>query len=137
MVMLDIIHIENWSLTLDLQIRKRAPIPAVLRTAGTFGWVGANIVWMIIGRYGGAEREVLEVFHQLSPLLLRLHFAVRSDKMPAHFGGWDPHLVHASLNSAGPLALSPPCCSYPLAFELFGLSGYDVVISNSSAWCKG
>ena len=27
--------------------------------------------------------------------------------------------------------------SYPLAFEGFGLSGYDVVLSNSSAWAKG
>src|SRR5262249_61639507 len=26
---------------------------------------------------------------------------------------------------------------YPLAFESFDLSGYDVVISNSSAFCKG
>jgi glycosyltransferase involved in cell wall biosynthesis len=28
-----------------------------------------------------------------------------------------------------------PC--YPIAFESFDLSGYDIVLSNSSAWCKG
>ncbi len=89
-----------------------------------------------LNQYGGAER-VLEVLHDLYPDAPIYTSLFDPATMPRSFQSWDirtsfmqripgARRVHRSL-----LPL------YPLAFESFDLSGYDVVLSNSSAWAKG
>lgn len=89
-----------------------------------------------LNQYGGAER-VIEALHALypdAPVYTSLYDAAA---VPARFRSWD---IRTSFLQRMPLARRFPRAFfllYPLAFESFDLSGYDVVISNSSAWCKG
>ena len=89
-----------------------------------------------LNQYGGAER-VLEVLHEIypeAPIFTSLYDAAT---MPPHFRQWD---IRTSFLQHFPLTRSHHRAFfllYPLAFERFDLTGYDVVISNSSAWCKG
>jgi glycosyltransferase involved in cell wall biosynthesis len=89
-----------------------------------------------LNQYGGAER-VLEALHDLYPSAPVYTSIYEARAMPPHYRTWD---IRASfmrrLPAAGRLfQLYLPL--YPIAFELFDLSDYDVVISSSSAFAKG
>lgn len=89
-----------------------------------------------LNQYGGAER-VLEVLHDLYPDAPIYTSIYEPDTMPARFREWD---IRTSFLQRVPLARRHHrafLLLYPRAFESFDLHGYDVVISNSSAWCKG
>src|SRR5438105_1735437 len=89
-----------------------------------------------LNQYGGAER-VLEELHALfpnAPVYTSMYWPA---KMSATIRGLD---IRTSFMQRLPLVTrnhQPFLLLYPLAFESFDLSGFDVVISNSSAFCKG
>jgi glycosyltransferase involved in cell wall biosynthesis len=89
-----------------------------------------------LNQYGGAER-VLEAMHQLYPDAPVYTSLYEPEALPSHFRSWD--IRTSFLQRLPPVRRSPRTFFflYPLAFESFDLSGYDLVISNSSAWCKG
>ncbi len=85
---------------------------------------------------GGAEK-VVEVLHDMFPDAPLYTSAYDPDAMPPYYRTWDirtsflqkipfKHKLHR-------LALF----FYPMAFESFDLSEYDLVISSSSAFAKG
>ena len=94
------------------------------------------IVHDYLNQLGGAER-VLEVLHEIFPAA------------PIYTSLYDPALVslafghmevHTSFMQRLPFATRHHQAFlpfYPAAFEQFDLSGYDVVLSMSSAWSKG
>jgi glycosyltransferase involved in cell wall biosynthesis len=89
-----------------------------------------------LNQYGGAER-VLEELHALFPSAPVYTSMYWPEKMSATIRGLD---VKTSFMQRLPLVTrnhQPFLLLYPLAFESFDLTGYDVVISNSSAFCKG
>lgn len=89
-----------------------------------------------LNQYGGAER-VLEVLHDLYPDAPIYTSIYELETMPARFREWD---IRTSFLQRLPLARRHHrafLLLYPRAFEAFDLGGYDVVISNSSAWSKG
>ncbi len=87
-------------------------------------------------QYGGAER-VLEVLHALYPDAPVYTSVYDPDSMPPQFRSWDirtsfmQHLQFFRHHHQRGLLL------YSTAFERFDFSGYDLVISSSSAWAKG
>jgi glycosyltransferase involved in cell wall biosynthesis len=89
-----------------------------------------------LNQIGGAE-DVLESLvarYPAAPVHTSLYWR---DKMPAHWQQWDIRtsfidrlpLVHKRQQLYFPL--------YPLAFEQFDFSDYDLVISNKSGFCHG
>lgn len=94
------------------------------------------IVHDYLNQHGGAER-VLEALHDLypdAPIYTSIYDPAR---LPAFYRRWD---IRTSFMQRLPGVSSHhqaflPC--YPVAFESFDFSGYDVVLSNSSAWAKG
>lgn len=89
-----------------------------------------------LNQYGGAER-VLEVFHDLYPDAPVYTSIFEPRAMPAAYRRWD---IRTSFMQRLPLVKrrhQPFLPLYPLAFEQFDLNGYDLVISNSSAFCHG
>lgn len=89
-----------------------------------------------LNQYGGAER-VLEELHTLFPSAPVYTSMYWPEKMSPAIRGLD---VRTSFMQRLPLVTrnhQPFLLLYPLAFESFDLSGFDVVISNSSAFCKG
>ncbi len=98
-----------------------------MRVAITHDW---------LNQMGGAERvlEVLKEIYPSAPVYTSIYW---SRAMPAHYEEWD---IRTSWLDRLPLikqhhqAFLP---LYPLAFEGFDLRGYDVVISNKSAFCHG
>lgn len=89
-----------------------------------------------LNQYGGAER-VLEVFHDLYPEAPVYTSMYAPGLMPAAYRGWDVRTtfmqrlpgVHRRHQQYLPL--------YPLAFRSLRLDGYDLVLSDSSAFAKG
>ena len=89
-----------------------------------------------LNQYGGAER-VLEELHTLFPSAPVYTSMYWPERMSPTIRALD---VRTSFMQRLPLVTrnhQPFLLLYPLAFESFDLSGYDVVISNSSAFCKG
>jgi glycosyltransferase involved in cell wall biosynthesis len=89
-----------------------------------------------LNQYGGAER-VLEQLHDLYPDAPIYTSMYAPQAMPAAYRSWD---IRTSFMQRLPLVATRHqayLMVYPIAFESFDLSGYDVVISNSSAFCKG
>jgi len=89
-----------------------------------------------LNQYGGAER-VLEELHALFPTAPVYTSMYWPQKMSPIIRGID---VRTSFMQRLPFVTrnhQPFLMLYPLAFENFDLSGYDVVISNSSAFAKG
>lgn len=89
-----------------------------------------------LNQMGGAE-QVLEALHQLyaeAPIYTSMY---APELMPEAYRSWK---IHTSFMQRLPgvtrhhQAFLP---LYPLAFESFDLSAYDLVISNSSAFCHG
>ncbi|MHB1134657.1 MAG: glycosyltransferase [Chloroflexota bacterium] len=89
-----------------------------------------------LNQYGGAER-VLEVLHDLYPDAPIYTSIFEPAAMPAAYRSWD---IRTSFMQRLPLVKrrhQPFMPLYPLAFEGFDLAEYDLVISNSSAFCHG
>jgi glycosyltransferase involved in cell wall biosynthesis len=89
-----------------------------------------------LNQYGGAER-VLEQLHDLYPDAPIYTSMYDPNVMPAAYRSWD---IRTSFMQRLPLVTKRHqayLMAYPIAFESFDLSAYDVVISNSSAFCKG
>jgi glycosyltransferase involved in cell wall biosynthesis len=89
-----------------------------------------------LNQYGGAER-VLEAFHAMFPQAPVYTSIYAPRLMPAHFRRWK---IRTSFMRRLPYVakrhqLYMPL--YPVAFESFDLSSYDVVLSSSSAFAKG
>ena len=89
-----------------------------------------------LNQYGGAER-VLEALHALFPRAPVFTSIYDPDAMPTFYREWD---IRTSFMQGLPgwrrhfrryLPL------YPSAFEAFDLSGFDLIISSSSAFAKG
>lgn len=86
--------------------------------------------------YGGAER-VLEVFHEIYPEAPIFTSFYLPDKMPDNFRSWDIR-TH-------PIQKTPLISSfskaytfmYPLVFESFDFSNFDVIISSTANFAKG
>lgn len=89
-----------------------------------------------LNQYGGAER-VLEELHELYPSAPVYTSMYWPEKMSRAIRGMD---VRTSFMQKLPLVTrrhQPFLPLYPLAFESFDFTPYDLVISNSSAFCKG
>jgi glycosyltransferase involved in cell wall biosynthesis len=94
------------------------------------------IIHDYLNQYGGAER-VLEKLHELFPEAPIYTSIYDAAAMPAEYRGWD---IRTSYMQRLPGVMRHHQIYlpfYPMAFEGFDLSGYDVVLSNSSAWSKG
>ena len=90
--------------------------------------------WM--NQIGGAE-DVLEALVELFPNAPIFTSLYDPEKMPPHWKKWD---IRTNFINRLPLAhrkqqLYFPL--YPLAFEQYDLSGYDLVLSNKSGFCHG
>ncbi|MBM2810648.1 MAG: glycosyltransferase family 4 protein [Chloroflexi bacterium] len=97
--------------------------------------VRVALVHDYLNQYGGAER-VLEALHDIYPDAPVYTSLYDRATMPAHFGAWD---IRTSFLQRVPLSRRfhrAMLMLYPLVFESFDLTKYDVVISNSSAWAK-
>ena len=89
-----------------------------------------------LNQYGGAER-VLEHLHALYPDAPIYTSMYDPDVMPRAYRSWD---IRTSFMQKLPFVTTRHqayMMAYPIAFESFDLGEYDVVISNSSAFCKG
>lgn len=89
-----------------------------------------------LNQFGGAER-VLEELHALYPDAPVYTSMYWPEKMSPVIRSMD---VRTSFMQRLPMVTrkhQPYLPLYPLAFESFDLSRYDLVISNSSAFCKG
>ena len=89
-----------------------------------------------LNQFGGAE-QVLEVLHRLYPSAPIYTSMYDPMAMPPHYRTWD---IRPSFIQRLPFARSHHQLFlpfYPLAFESFDLSDYDLVISNSSGFCHG
>lgn len=87
-------------------------------------------------QYGGAER-VVDVLHDIYPSAPLYTAVYAREQMPAHYRKWR---IHTSFMQKLPgisklHQLYLPL--YPMAFETFDLSKYDVVLSSSSRFAKG
>ncbi len=114
----------------------RAAETLVLTRPPESGRLKVALVHDYLNQYGGAER-VLEELHTLFPSAPVYTSMYWPEKMSATIRGLD---IRTSFMQRLPLVTrnhQPFLLLYPLAFESFDLSGYDVVISNSSAFCKG
>ncbi|MFN8532541.1 MAG: glycosyltransferase [Dehalococcoidia bacterium] len=89
-----------------------------------------------LNQTGGAE-NVLDVLHELYPDAPVYTAMYGPEVMNPKYRAWD---IRTSFMQRLPGVIrhhQPYLPLYPLAFELFDLSGYDLVISNSSGFCHG
>jgi glycosyltransferase involved in cell wall biosynthesis len=89
-----------------------------------------------LNQNGGAEK-VLEHLHALYPDAPIFTSMYAPKLMPRAYRSWD---IRTSFMQRLPFVATRHqsyLMMYPIAFESFDLSDYDVVISNSSAFCKG
>jgi len=89
-----------------------------------------------LNQVGGAESvlEVLKEIYPQAPIYTSIYWP---KAMPLRYREWD---IHASWLNNLPFIKKhhqPFLPLYPLAFEGFDLGGYDLVISNKSAFCHG
>ncbi len=94
------------------------------------------IVHDFLMQMGGAEK-VVEVLHDMFPDAPVYTSAYDKKAMPAKYQTWDirTSFMQKLLMKRHTHRLA--LLAYPLAFESFDLSSYDVVISSSSAFAKG
>jgi glycosyltransferase involved in cell wall biosynthesis len=89
-----------------------------------------------LNQYGGAE-QVLSVLHGMYPSAPIYTSIYDPNAMPETYRQWD---IRTSFMQHLPLVRKhhrPFLPLYPLAFETFDLSEFDLVISNSSGFCHG
>lgn len=89
-----------------------------------------------LNQIGGAEEvlEVLKTMYPQAPIYTSIYWP---EVMPAHYRSWD---IRTSFMDKLPFVKrqhQPFLPLYPLAFESFDLSQYDLVISNKSGFCHG
>jgi glycosyltransferase involved in cell wall biosynthesis len=89
-----------------------------------------------LNQHGGAER-VLEELHALWPAAPIYTSMYAPDLMPAPYRRMDVRTSFMQRLPGVGRHHQKYLLAYPLAFESFQLGGYDVVLSNSSAWAKG
>jgi glycosyltransferase involved in cell wall biosynthesis len=89
-----------------------------------------------LNQYGGAER-VLEELHDLYPDAPIYTSMYAPDIMPASYRKMDVRTSFMQRLPGVTRHHQQYLPFYPLAFESFSLDQYDVVLSNSSAFCKG
>jgi glycosyltransferase involved in cell wall biosynthesis len=102
---------------------------------GTYG-LKVAIVHDWLNQLGGAEGvlEALKELHPEAPVYTSIYWP---KAMPQEYEAWD---IRTSWLNRLPLIKThhqPFLPLYPLAFEGFDLRGYDLVISNKSAFCHG
>jgi glycosyltransferase involved in cell wall biosynthesis len=89
-----------------------------------------------LNQKGGAE-QVLESLASLYPAAPIYTSVYWPQAMPASYGEWD---IRTSFMNRLPLVKrhhQPFLPLYPIAFESFDFSGYDLVLSNKSGFCHG
>ncbi len=89
-----------------------------------------------LNQYGGAER-VLEALHELFPAAPVYTSIFDPSSMPATYQNWDIRTSFMQHLPAWRSQFRRYVALYPTAFERFDLSGYDLIISSSSAFAKG
>jgi glycosyltransferase involved in cell wall biosynthesis len=94
------------------------------------------IIHDYLNQYGGAER-VLEVIHELYPDAPIYTAIYDPAAMPAAYRSWDIRPSWMQRLPGWRRHFRHYFVLYPSAFESFDLSGYDLVISSSSAFAKG
>jgi glycosyltransferase involved in cell wall biosynthesis len=94
------------------------------------------IVHDYLNQYGGAER-VLEALHDLYPDAPVYCSIYDPAAMPPAYRGWDIRTSWMQRLPGWRRAFRAYFLLYPSAFESFDLSGYDLILSSSSAYAKG
>jgi glycosyltransferase involved in cell wall biosynthesis len=94
------------------------------------------IVHDFLVQMGGAEK-VVEVLHDMFPEAPIYTSAYDPNAMPAYFRTWDIRTSFLQKLLMKKHTHRLVLLLYPLAFESFDLSQYDLVISSSSAFAKG
>lgn len=94
------------------------------------------IIHDYLNQYGGAER-VLEALHQLYPDAPVYTSIYDAEAMPAHYRSWDIRTSFMQQLPGWRRHFRRYLLFYPTAFESFNLSGYDLILSSSSAFAKG
>ncbi len=94
------------------------------------------IVHDYLNQYGGAER-VLEAIHDLYPEAPVYTAIYDPPAMPPAYRSWDIRTSWMQKLPGWRKHFRHYFVFYPSAFESFDLSGYDLVISSSSAFAKG
>jgi len=89
-----------------------------------------------LNQYGGAER-VLEALHLLYPDAPVYTSIYDPDAMPASYRTWDIRTSFIQHLPGWKRYFQHYFLLYPSAFESFDMSGYDLIISSSSAYAKG
>ncbi|MDD5354417.1 MAG: glycosyltransferase [bacterium] len=94
------------------------------------------IVHDYLNQYGGAER-VVEALHELYPEAPIYTAIYLPEQMPDSFRKMD---IHTSFMQKFPWLkkhFKKYLVFYPWAIESFDFTGYDLILSSSSAWAKG
>lgn len=94
------------------------------------------IVHDFLMQMGGAEK-VVEVFHDMYPDAPIYTSAYDADAMPALYRKWDIRTSFIQKLWMKERTHRLAIMLYPMAFESFELSSYDLVLSSSSAFAKG
>jgi hypothetical protein len=89
-----------------------------------------------LNQYGGAER-VLEALHELYPAAPVYTSFYDPAAMPAAYRAWDIRTSWMQRLPGWRRHFQKYFLLYPSAFESFDLSGYDLLLSSSSAFAKG
>ena len=89
-----------------------------------------------LNQYGGAER-VLEALHDGAPTAPVYTSIYDHAAMPAQYQTWQIHTSWMQYLPGWRRFFRHYFMLYPLAFNSFDLSAYDLVISSSSAYAKG
>jgi glycosyltransferase involved in cell wall biosynthesis len=94
------------------------------------------IVHDYLNQYGGAER-VLEALHALYPNAPVYTSIYDPAAMPGFYRDWDIRTSWMQRLPGWRRHFQKYFLLYPSAFESFDLSGYDLILSSSSAYAKG
>jgi glycosyltransferase involved in cell wall biosynthesis len=94
------------------------------------------IVHDYLNQYGGAER-VLEALHDLYPMAPIYTSIYDPAAMPSSYRTWDIRTSWMQRLPGWRRHFQKYFLLYPSAFESFDLSGYDLILSSSSAYAKG
>jgi len=89
-----------------------------------------------LNQIGGAEDvlDSLAAMHPGAPIFTSIYWP---EVMPAHYRHWPIRVSFMDRLPGIHRHHQPYLPVYPLAFERFDLSGYDVILSNKSGFCHG
>jgi glycosyltransferase involved in cell wall biosynthesis len=113
-----------------------APRAASARANARATTMRVAIVHDYLNQYGGAER-VLEALHELYPDAPVYTSIYDAEAMPDAYRGWQIHTSFMQRLPGWRTQFRRYFLLYPAAFESFDLSGYDLILSSSSAFAKG